>query len=80
MARVEESMDSIWMFEGTMVIQGGQTNQMLPWLLSMIFSELFRAHGLPLGLLAALSQSDLGCGKVVQSGSSKGDMVGPSGP
>lgn len=47
LARVEESMDSRWMFEGIMVIQGGQTNQMLPWLLSMIFSELFRAHGLP---------------------------------
>lgn len=38
-------------------------------------SELLRVHG----LLAALPWSDLGCRKVVQSGSSEGDSFDPSG-
>lgn len=42
-------------------------------------SELLRAHGLLLGLLAPLPWSDLGCRKVVQSGSSEGDSFDPSG-
>lgn len=42
-------------------------------------SELLRAHARLLGLLAALPWSDLGCTKVVHSGSSERDSFDPSG-